>query len=182
MCPEYPPTSSGSSTKLPHFIAYALYRTKLHSSVTSATLILFQWLKARFPTAHGSLAGHRLFISAFMIASKVICDDTYSNKLWSIVCQGTFQSQEINEIERKMCWYLDWELNIEPLTLKEFDSEMTTRKGCGYDTYSFILFVRKRVLVLESTIKQNTLHTVCNHMPKLEVNHCLPFHLHHPHR
>ncbi|TFK74001.1 hypothetical protein BDN72DRAFT_119629 [Pluteus cervinus] len=41
-----------------------------------------QRLKARFPTAKGS-SGHRLFISAIMIASKVICDDTYSNKSWS---------------------------------------------------------------------------------------------------
>jgi hypothetical protein len=86
-CPEYPPTSSGSNTKLPHFITYALHRTKLHSSVTFALLVLLQRLKARFPTARGS-SGHRLFISAFMIASKVICDDTYSNKSWSIVGQG----------------------------------------------------------------------------------------------
>ncbi|KAG1901569.1 uncharacterized protein F5891DRAFT_950416, partial [Suillus fuscotomentosus] len=27
--------------------------------------------------------GHCLFISTFMLASKVICDDTYSNKSWS---------------------------------------------------------------------------------------------------
>ncbi|KAH9021012.1 hypothetical protein EDB85DRAFT_1872108, partial [Lactarius pseudohatsudake] len=27
-------------------------------------------------------SGHRLFISAFMLASKIICDDTYSNKSW----------------------------------------------------------------------------------------------------
>ena len=43
-------------------------------------------------------SGHRLFISAFMIASKVIYDDTYSNKSWCIVGQGTFALQEINQI------------------------------------------------------------------------------------
>ncbi|OJA19960.1 hypothetical protein AZE42_03712, partial [Rhizopogon vesiculosus] len=85
-CPEYPPSSSNSQVKLPHFIAYALHRTKLHSSVTFAALVLLQRLKARFPTARGS-SGHRLFVSAFMLASKVICDDTYSNKSWSIVAQ-----------------------------------------------------------------------------------------------
>ena len=72
-CPEYPPTSSGSNTKLPYFIAYALHRKRLHSRVTFAALVLLQRLKAKFPTARGS-SGHRLFISAFMIASKVICD------------------------------------------------------------------------------------------------------------
>jgi hypothetical protein len=101
-------------------MAYALHRTKLHSSVTSASLVLLQRLKARFPTARGS-SGHRLFISAFMIASKVIRDDTYSNKSWSIVRQGMFRLREINQMEREMCQYLDWELNVEPSTLKEFE-------------------------------------------------------------
>jgi hypothetical protein len=71
------------------FIAYALHWTKLHSSVTFALLVSPQCLKARFPTAR-SLSGHRLFISAFMIASRVICDDTYSDKSWSVVGQGMF--------------------------------------------------------------------------------------------
>ncbi|KAG2085830.1 uncharacterized protein F5147DRAFT_792396, partial [Suillus discolor] len=71
---------------LPHFIAYALHRTKIHASVTFAALVLQQQLKECFPTAWGSL-GHHLFISTFMLASKVICDDTYSNKSWSIVAQ-----------------------------------------------------------------------------------------------
>ena len=72
------------SPTLAMFIAYALHRTHLHASVTFATLYLLQCLKAQFPAARGS-SGHRLFISTFMLASKVICDDTYSNKLWSIV-------------------------------------------------------------------------------------------------
>ena len=41
-CPEYPPTSSSSNTKLPYFIAYALHWTKLHLSVTFAALVLLQ--------------------------------------------------------------------------------------------------------------------------------------------
>ena len=93
---------------------------KLHSSITFAALVLFQCLKAHFPMAH-RLSGHRLFISAFIIASKVICDNTYSNKSWSIVRQGMFQLREINQMEQEMCQYLDWELNIEPSTLKELE-------------------------------------------------------------
>lgn len=79
---------------LTYFIVYALHRTKLDSSVTFAALVLLQRLKARFPTARGSSV-HCLFISAFMIASKVICDDTYSNKSWAIVAQGMFTLREI---------------------------------------------------------------------------------------
>ncbi|KAG2070079.1 hypothetical protein BDR04DRAFT_1019724, partial [Suillus decipiens] len=88
--PEYCPSSSNSQVKLPHFIAYALHSTKLHSLVIFAALILLQWLKACFPTARAS-SGHCLFVSVFMLVSKVICDDTYSNKSWSIIAQGKFQ-------------------------------------------------------------------------------------------
>ncbi|KAH7906036.1 hypothetical protein BJ138DRAFT_968322, partial [Hygrophoropsis aurantiaca] len=71
--PEYPPSSLGSNIKLSYFIAYALHRTKLHSSatfaallhssVTFAALVLLRRLKTRFPTARGS-SGHRLFVLA----------------------------------------------------------------------------------------------------------------------
>ncbi|OBZ69722.1 PHO85 cyclin-9 [Grifola frondosa] len=97
-------------------------RTRLHTSVTFAALYLLQRLKARFPAARGS-SGHRLFISAYMIASKVICDDTYSNKSWSIVGQGMFALREVNQMEREMCSYLEWQLNIEPGALKEFEAK-----------------------------------------------------------
>jgi hypothetical protein len=86
-------------------IAYALHWPKLHSSVTFASLVLLQWLEARFPTAQGSSAHPRLFISDFVIASKVVYGDAYSNKSWSIVGQGMFQLREINQMEREMCQY-----------------------------------------------------------------------------
>ena len=44
-----PPTNP--TPWLDHFIAYALHRTRLHSSVTFAALYLLQCLKARFPAA-----------------------------------------------------------------------------------------------------------------------------------
>ncbi|TFK44893.1 hypothetical protein BDQ12DRAFT_673770 [Crucibulum laeve] len=119
-CPELPPSSTQSQQKLPYFIAYALHRTKLHASVTFAALMLLNRLKNRFPTARGS-SGHRLFISAFMISSKVICDDTYSNKSWSIVAQGMFTLREINQMEREMCNYLDWELMVDNPMLHQFE-------------------------------------------------------------
>ncbi|KAJ7668627.1 hypothetical protein DFH06DRAFT_203920 [Mycena polygramma] len=138
-CPPFPPQSTHSQAKLPYFIAYALHRTKLHQAVTYAALVLLQRLKARFPTARGS-SGHRLFISAFMIASKVICDDTYSNKSWSIVAQGMFTLREINQMEREMCNYLDWELTVDNPILSNFEAMVNhdfapNAKG-PYPTYS----------------------------------------------
>ncbi len=115
-CPEHPPSSSVSQAKLPYFITYILHRTKLHYSVTFAALVLLQCLKARFPTAH------RLFISAFMIPFKVICDDTYSNKSWTIVAQGMFTLRKINQMECEMCSYLDWELTVDNPILSNIEA------------------------------------------------------------
>ena len=139
-CPDLPPPSTTNpptpSPTLAMFIAYALHRTRLHASVTFAALYLLQRLKARFPAARGS-SGHRLFISAFMLASKVICDDTYSNKSWSIVGQGMFALREINQMEREMCSYLEWQLNVDPPQLRDFESKVRRDfKGPGpYPNY-----------------------------------------------
>ncbi|KAJ7868376.1 hypothetical protein B0H14DRAFT_2296010, partial [Mycena olivaceomarginata] len=97
---------------LPSLYSYTLYRTKLHQSITYAALVLLQRLKARFPTVRGS-SGHRLFI----FVSKVICDNTYSNKSWSIVAQGMFTLWGINQIEHETCSYLNWELTVNNLIL-----------------------------------------------------------------
>jgi len=122
-CPEYPQASCQLQAKLPQFIAYALHRTKLHSSVTFSALVLLQRLKARFPSARGS-SGHRLFITALMISSKVMCDDTYSNKSWCIAAQGMFTLREINQMEREICQYLEWELTVDPATLSNFETAL----------------------------------------------------------
>ncbi len=119
------------------FIAYALCRTKLDVSVTFAALLFLRQLKTRFPAARG-LAGHRLFLSALMVASKVICDDTYSNQSWSIVGKGLFSLAEINRMEREMCSNLDWRLNIEPSQLRKFEAKVRLDfKGLGpYPNYA----------------------------------------------
>ena len=61
-CPDLPPLSTtvppAPSPPLANFIAYALHRTRLHTSVTFAALYLLQRLKARFLTARSS-SGHR---------------------------------------------------------------------------------------------------------------------------
>ena len=57
-----------------------------------------------------------------MIASKIICDDTYSNKPWCIVGQGMFALHEINQMEREMWSYLEWQLNVKPSILHDFET------------------------------------------------------------
>ena len=129
-CPNIPTAvAPGAPTPaLAHFVAYALHRTRLPSIVTFAALLLLQRLKTRFPAARGS-SGHRLFISAFMIASKIICDDTYSNQSWGIVAQKMFALKEINQMEREMCGYLEWNLNVSGSELESFERKVRAEHG-----------------------------------------------------
>ncbi|WVR07051.1 hypothetical protein IAU60_004090 [Kwoniella sp. DSM 27419] len=129
-CPNIPTaTAPGAPTPtLAHFVAYALHRTRLPSIVTFAALLLLQRLKKRYPAARGS-SGHRLFISAFMIASKVICDDTYSNQSWGIVAQKMFALKEINQMEREMCGYLEWNLNVGGEEVLDFEARIRSEHG-----------------------------------------------------
>ena len=63
------------------------YEVLVHNSVR---LIMYvQHLKARLPRPR-HLSGQRCIISVFRVASKIICDDTHSNKSWCIVGKGMF--------------------------------------------------------------------------------------------
>ena len=44
-----------------------------------------------------------------------------TNRSQSSPCPGIFQLREINQMERGMRQYLEWELHIDPATLKGFD-------------------------------------------------------------
>ncbi|KAJ7931973.1 hypothetical protein B0H13DRAFT_2308120 [Mycena leptocephala] len=110
--------------------------------------------QARFPTARRS-SGHRLFISAFMITSKVICDHTHSNKSWSIVPQGMLTLCEINQMEREMCNYLDWELTVDDPILGDFEARVQrdippNSKG-PYPTYSLHMVSKHAAKAAAST-------------------------------
>jgi hypothetical protein len=112
-CPNVPPASSipphAPLPTLAHFIAYALHRTRRPHFVTLLSLLLLRRLKTRNPTTHGS-SGHRLLISALMISCKVVCGDTYSNQSWRVVGQKMFSLKEVNQMEREMFNYLQWNL------------------------------------------------------------------------
>jgi hypothetical protein len=83
-----------------------------------------------------------------MISSKVMCDDTYSNKSWCIVAQGMFTLREINQMEREMCTYLDWELTVDEPILSNF--EKIVRQDFREDKSTYpnypTVFVSKRAL------------------------------------
>ena len=101
-----------------------------------ASLILLQRLKARYPSF--LVHGHRIFISAFIISSKFMCDVKYSNKTWSEATLPVFNLSKINQMEKEICNYLDWNLTISNPMLSNFETAVK-RDFCedkqSYPTY-----------------------------------------------
>ena len=60
-------------------ITYALHRTRLHPTGAYNCLFPLSRLKSRYPVASYAF-GHRLFLTGYMLSSKVVCDDAHSNK------------------------------------------------------------------------------------------------------
>lgn len=65
------------------------------------------------------MSGHRLFLTAFMLSSKLISDNTYSTKSWYEVGQKLFSISELNQMEREMIECLDWQVHIPPNELEK---------------------------------------------------------------
>ena len=61
-------------------ITYALHRTRLHPSGACHCLFPLSCLKSRYPVA-SYVFGDRLFLTSYMLCSKVVCNDAHSNKV-----------------------------------------------------------------------------------------------------
>ena len=120
---------------------------------------------ARFPSARGS-SGHQLFISAFIISSKVMCDDTYSNKSWSVVAHGMFNLQEINQMEREICNYLEWELTLASANPMLSAFEMAVKRDFCKQS-QLIQIIRLHLCPstqLEQKLRHQTVHSKNSHL------------------
>ena len=118
-----PPSNGEITPSLAEFVAYAIHRTRLDEAVIYTALGILHRMKNYYPAASSS-GGHRLFLTAFMIASKTICDDTFSNKSWVTVGQGLFALRELNQMEREMCGYLEFKFNIPREDLTRFKTQV----------------------------------------------------------
>lgn len=115
------PPSTDSQLHLINFIFPVLRHANLHPSTAFAALVLLSCLKIRFPAIPYS-AGHRAFFIAYMIASKVLHDNAYTNLSWCTIANGVFTLHEINEMECNMCSALDWDVNVDSGTFAQIAS------------------------------------------------------------
>lgn len=128
LCSDSPPADrlkpNEPAPSLAVFIAYAIYRTQLPPCVIVTALALLQRLKSRLPASARGSAGHNLFITAFMLASKVLNDDTYSNISWTVAAQNMFALRNLNAMERDMCGFLDWDMHVGAAELKDIQRQL----------------------------------------------------------
>lgn len=136
-------TSEPMHQSLSQFIAYSLYRSKLRPQVTYAALLLLHRFKTHYPEANGE-SGRQLFISAMMIAAKVLDDTTFSNTAWVTISQNQFSHRLINQMEREMCRYMDYKLTIFCEVLYEF--EEVVKRDFGEDRMSYPSYSPQRFL------------------------------------
>jgi len=75
-----------------------------------------------------------------MLSSKVICDDTYSNKSWAIVGQGFYELRDVNLMEREMIHYLSFDLTISAGELEKFTQSVrqTYKRGVPRTPYPVV--------------------------------------------
>ncbi|KAJ3550476.1 hypothetical protein NMY22_g447 [Coprinellus aureogranulatus] len=139
---QYPSATTTPQVRLPYFIAYVIYRTKLHESVAVVALLLLQRLKDRFPRSR-SAEGHRLFLTAYIIGSKIMHDETYSNKTWGNAVQNMYSAAEIGRMELEFCTRVQWDLTVTGDMFNAFQS-LVERDFCQdrpfYPVYSSTLF------------------------------------------
>ncbi len=131
-CPTVPKSAAridhGSDLDLSQFVMVLIHRTQLPGTVAAGALLLLERIKRRHPRSRAS-SGHRLFISAFMVASKILSDHTYSNETWVSAAGNMFQLKEINQMEREFCGHLSWSLALNIEDIFELSTRLSDSTG-----------------------------------------------------
>ncbi|KAA1474038.1 hypothetical protein DENSPDRAFT_764190, partial [Dentipellis sp. KUC8613] len=102
------------------FIAHALRRAQLPPRAVFAALYFLQCIKEAWPPAHGTY-GLRAFIPALMVASKMICEESYTITEWCTIAQDLLTKREIIKMEWQLCWVLGPEVEVDLSALAQFE-------------------------------------------------------------
>ncbi|KAK7676501.1 hypothetical protein QCA50_017735 [Cerrena zonata] len=107
MCPVHntalsKPTGSGFPRYTTFYIPVHLLRTTPDKAASLGGTHCFA-ISANGPISNRASSRCRLFISALMLASKTMCDATYSNRFWEAATRSVLSLREINQREQEMC-------------------------------------------------------------------------------
>ena len=122
--PGNPSALGAAVPSLEKTIAHCLHRTHLEPTVVYTALYLLALLSERFSgqlRAKACTTHHRLFLTAFLLSTKILCDRPFSNSSFSKLAVGICTLPELNQAERELCRYLDWRINPAPAALAAFE-------------------------------------------------------------
>eukprot|EP01136_Pigoraptor_vietnamica_P010351 Opistho-1_new@47870 len=110
-------------TQLRRFVLCLIKRANVSSESVLAGLMWIERLKARYPRAEGGeKCGHRLFLVALIVASKMFADGPKSSRDWSAV-SGVFDSAELERMEDEFLTFLQDDIRISTAAFEEFVSK-----------------------------------------------------------
>lgn len=108
-----------SKEPLDVFIATVLQKTGRSNLDLVYALYLLRTLKLRYPIMKGT-DGHRPFLAALMLTSKVLRDDFRTNRKWVQITGNAYSLRELNQMECELCIHLNWDLNVAARPLAQF--------------------------------------------------------------
>lgn len=111
----------------------AFSKSQLPETNALSALTLLQRLKSRHPTRTFSSPpqsdeAERLFLSAYVAATKVLSDDRYRLQFWVQVCQNKFTVEDVTQMEKEFFEDLEWDVRIDDATLAIFQLLVERRK------------------------------------------------------
>ncbi|KAJ7110746.1 hypothetical protein C8R43DRAFT_1139310 [Mycena crocata] len=128
LCPPPKPSPEDSKSRQPEpeelsetlaiFIARVLHNSQYCSNVVFGALYIY-----------------RGFISALMLSAKTLGDQSYKNYNWVLIGQRMFDLLEINQMERQLLEFLDWQLVLPVRELSIFRASMQRDFGCDSTSY-----------------------------------------------
>ena len=102
--------------ELVFFMDSIIHHVDLPYSISFSALCLLHRLRVYLV----GWSNHELFFIAFIVALKILCDNSHSNQEWSEFICGLFTHKEINEMERAFCHYMRWNFAIGHINLHNF--------------------------------------------------------------
>lgn len=92
----------------------------------------------KFHTQSGPIDNQKLcssFLSAFMLASKVLNDNVYSYATWQMIDGNCLTSRPLSAAERFLSGCLDWQLRMDAEILAAFEDSVRARFGVEFQAH-----------------------------------------------
>ncbi|KAJ7133935.1 hypothetical protein C8R43DRAFT_894879, partial [Mycena crocata] len=149
--PEQPEPEEPSET-LALFIALVLHNSQYCSNVVFGALYLLQRLKWR---RRERLIGssYRGFISAVMLSAKTLGAQSYKNYNWVLIGQRMFDLLDINQMERQLLEFLDWQLVVPVGELSTFRADV--QRDFGRDSTSYPTYLEPAQILSEQVSSES---------------------------